>query len=103
MSSGRYMAYSPSPSAPPSPHIGGLRSSATALVEHEKYAFLLSSTLSNHLSIDLYLSELLAERNKLNPFMPVLPQCCRLLNQDQKPSDEVVEERLHKEREWAAA
>ncbi|KAF7140029.1 hypothetical protein RHSIM_Rhsim06G0234600 [Rhododendron simsii] len=29
-----------------------------------------------------YLSELLAERNKLNPFMPVLPQCCRLLNQE---------------------
>ncbi|XP_058219076.1 KH domain-containing protein At4g26480-like isoform X1 [Rhododendron vialii] len=65
MSSGRYMAYSPSPSAPPSPHIGGLRSSATALVEHEKY-----------------LSELLAERNKLNPFMSVIPQCCRLLNQE---------------------
>lgn len=30
---------------------------------------------------DRYLSELLAERNKLNPFMPVLPHCCRLLNQ----------------------
>lgn len=28
-----------------------------------------------------YLSELLAERNKLNPFMAVLPNCYRLLNQ----------------------
>ncbi|CAI9295378.1 unnamed protein product [Lactuca saligna] len=65
MSSGRYMAYSPSPSAPHSPHIAGLRSAATALVEQEKY-----------------LSELLSERNKLSPFVPVLPQCYRLLNQE---------------------
>lgn len=64
MASGRYMAYSPSPSAPHSPHIGGLRS-ASALVEQEKY-----------------LSELLAERQKLGPFMPVLPQCYRLLTQE---------------------
>ncbi|KAL0301021.1 UNVERIFIED_CONTAM: KH domain-containing protein [Sesamum radiatum] len=71
MSSGRYMAYSPSPSAPHSPHIGaagagagGIRA-ASPLVEQEKY-----------------LSELLAERNKLSPFMAVLPNCCRLLNQD---------------------
>lgn len=28
-----------------------------------------------------YLSELIAERNKMLPFMPVLPQCYRLLNQ----------------------
>ena len=28
-----------------------------------------------------YLSELLAERQKLGPFMPVLPQCYRLLTQ----------------------
>ncbi|KAL0310902.1 UNVERIFIED_CONTAM: KH domain-containing protein [Sesamum angustifolium] len=70
MSSGRYMAYSPSPSAPHSPHIGaagggagGIRA-ASPLVEQEKY-----------------LSELLAERNKLSPFMAVLPNCCRLLNQ----------------------
>ncbi|KAA8527121.1 hypothetical protein F0562_008650 [Nyssa sinensis] len=66
MSSGRYMAYSPSPStAPHSPHIGGLRSATTALVEQEKY-----------------LSELLAERHKLSPFMPVLPHSYRLLNQE---------------------
>ncbi|GFS45217.1 RNA-binding KH domain-containing protein [Actinidia rufa] len=65
MSSGRYMAYSPSPSAPHSPHIGGLRSASTALVEQDKY-----------------LSELLAERHKLSPFMPVLPHSYRLLNQD---------------------
>ncbi|KAJ9562879.1 hypothetical protein OSB04_008039 [Centaurea solstitialis] len=65
MSSGRYMAYSPSPSAPHSPHIAGLRSAATAIVEQEKY-----------------LSELLSERNKLSPFVPVLPQCYRLLNQE---------------------
>ncbi|PSR85435.1 KH domain-containing protein [Actinidia chinensis var. chinensis] len=65
MSSGRYMAYSPSPSAPHSPHIGGLRSASTALVEQDKY-----------------LSELLAERHKLSPFMPVLPHSYRLLNQE---------------------
>ncbi|XP_047342600.1 KH domain-containing protein At5g56140-like isoform X2 [Impatiens glandulifera] len=65
MSSGRYMAYSPSPSAPHSPHLGGLRSAASAFVEQEKY-----------------LSELLAERQKLSPFMPILPLCCRLLNQE---------------------
>ncbi|KAK1440168.1 hypothetical protein QVD17_05993 [Tagetes erecta] len=65
MSSGRYMAYSPSPSAPHSPHIAGLRSAATAIVEQEKY-----------------LSDLLSERNKLSPFVPVLQQCYRLLNQE---------------------
>ncbi|KAL8135502.1 KH domain-containing protein At5g56140-like [Apium graveolens] len=63
MSSGRYMAYSPS--APHSPHIGALRSAASALVEQEKY-----------------LSELIHERQKLSPFMPVLPNCYRLLNQE---------------------
>ncbi|XP_062169227.1 KH domain-containing protein At4g26480 isoform X2 [Alnus glutinosa] len=66
---GRYMAYSPSPSpsAPPSPHLSGLRTAssvAAAIVDQEKY-----------------LSELLAERHKLTPFMPVLPHACRLLNQ----------------------
>ncbi|KAL2473156.1 KH domain-containing protein [Forsythia ovata] len=71
MSSGRYMAYSPSPSAPHSPHIGAasLRSAssaaAAALVEQEKY-----------------LTELLAERNKLSPFISVLSHCYRLLNQE---------------------
>ncbi|KAG8365194.1 hypothetical protein BUALT_Bualt18G0079000 [Buddleja alternifolia] len=71
MSSGRYMAYSPSPSTPHSPHIGGGAASggvirtASALVEQEKY-----------------LSELLAERNKLIPFVAVLPNSYRLLNQD---------------------
>ncbi|KAK9152279.1 hypothetical protein Syun_010588 [Stephania yunnanensis] len=66
MSSGRYMAYSPSPStAPHSPHISGMRSATTALVEQEKY-----------------LSELFAERQKLGPFMPVLPHSYRLLNQE---------------------
>ncbi|XP_073145365.1 KH domain-containing protein At5g56140 [Henckelia pumila] len=67
MSSGRYMAYSPSPSAPHSPHISaaaGIRS-ASALVEQEKY-----------------LSELFAEKNKINPFMAVLPNSYRLLNQE---------------------
>ncbi|XP_015881583.1 KH domain-containing protein At5g56140 isoform X1 [Ziziphus jujuba] len=69
---GRFMAYSPSPSAPhsPSPHlsVSGLRSassSAALVIEQEKY-----------------LSELLAERHKLNPFMSVLPHVCRLLNQE---------------------
>ncbi|XP_011000365.1 PREDICTED: KH domain-containing protein At5g56140-like [Populus euphratica] len=64
----RFMAYSPSPSAPHSPHISGLRSSAASsalVVEQEKY-----------------LSELLAERHKMSPFMPVLPNIYRLLNQE---------------------
>ncbi|KAL1556112.1 KH domain-containing protein isoform X2 [Salvia divinorum] len=65
MSSGRYMAYSPSPSAPHSPHIAATRTTASALVEQEKY-----------------LTDLLAERNKLNPFMAVLPNCYRMLNQE---------------------
>ncbi|XP_038972817.1 KH domain-containing protein At5g56140 isoform X1 [Phoenix dactylifera] len=65
MSSGRYMAYSPSPStAPHSPHITGIRSATNAIAEKEKY-----------------LSELLAERHKLSPFTPVLPHSYRLLNQ----------------------
>nr|GME15536.1 KH domain-containing protein At5g56140-like isoform X1 [Ipomoea batatas] len=62
MSSGRFMAYSPSPS---SPHIAALRSASSSLVDQEKY-----------------LAELLAERNKLSPFVPVLPLCYRLLNQE---------------------
>ncbi|KAF5479127.1 hypothetical protein F2P56_005627 [Juglans regia] len=71
---GRYMAYSPSPSpsAPHSPHLSGLRSvssaaaaAAAALVDQEKY-----------------LSELLGERHKLTPFMPVLPHSYRLLSQE---------------------
>ncbi|KAJ6776783.1 RNA-BINDING PROTEIN RELATED [Salix koriyanagi] len=64
---GRFMAYSPSPSAPHSPHISALRSSAASsalVVEQEKY-----------------LSELLAERHKITPFLPVLPNTYRLLNQ----------------------
>lgn len=66
MSSGRYMAYSPSPStAPHSPHISGIRNATNVLAEQEKY-----------------LSELLAERHKLGPFMPVLPHSYRLLNQE---------------------
>ncbi|KAJ0986937.1 hypothetical protein J5N97_005293 [Dioscorea zingiberensis] len=65
MSSGRYMAYSPSPSAPHSPHLSGIRSASSALAEQEKY-----------------LSELLAERHKLSPFTPVLPHSYRLLNQE---------------------
>ncbi|KAG6756853.1 hypothetical protein POTOM_040296 [Populus tomentosa] len=79
----RFMAYSPSPSAPHSPHISGLRSSAasSALVEILK---LYSSVLYLfELGIaDLYLSELLAERHKISPFMPVLPNIYRLLNQE---------------------
>ncbi|THF98084.1 hypothetical protein TEA_027092 [Camellia sinensis var. sinensis] len=70
MSSGRYMAYSPSPSAPHSPHIAGLRSSSSST---------LTLTLVDQ---DKYLSELLAERHKISPFMAVLPHSYRLLNQD---------------------
>ncbi|XP_020250454.1 KH domain-containing protein At5g56140-like [Asparagus officinalis] len=67
MSAGRYMAYSPSPSAAPhSPHISGIRNPTNlSLADQEKY-----------------LSELLAERHKLGPFVPVLPFCYRLLNQE---------------------
>ncbi|CAD5329128.1 unnamed protein product [Arabidopsis thaliana] len=54
------------PSAPQSPNFsGGLRSQPSFLVEQEKY-----------------LSELLAERHKLTPFLPVLPHVCRLMNQE---------------------
>ncbi|XP_021740802.1 KH domain-containing protein At5g56140-like isoform X1 [Chenopodium quinoa] len=66
MASGRYMSYSPSPSTTPhSPHIAGLRSASSTLADQEKY-----------------LSELLAERQKIGPFLPVLPYCYRLLNQE---------------------
>ncbi|KAL9271863.1 KH domain-containing protein [Drosera capensis] len=71
MSSGRYMAYSPSPStAPQSPHIlpalrSASSSSASALSDEEKY-----------------IAELFAERQKLSPFQNVLPNCWRLLNQE---------------------
>ncbi|GAU16379.1 hypothetical protein TSUD_117280 [Trifolium subterraneum] len=61
---GRYMAFPPSPSQSV-PHLSGLRSPAsTAIAEHDKY-----------------LSELLGERQKISPFMAVLPHCYRLLNQ----------------------
>ncbi|KDO73994.1 hypothetical protein CISIN_1g022785mg [Citrus sinensis] len=62
---GRFMAYSLSPSAPHSPHLPSLRSASSAILDQEKY-----------------LSELLAERHKLNPFLPVLPNAYRLLNQE---------------------
>ncbi|CAN6479600.1 unnamed protein product [Victoria cruziana] len=64
-SAGRYMAYSPSPStAPQSPSISGIRSAA-AFVEHDRY-----------------LSDLLAEREKIGPFMQVLSHSYRLLNEE---------------------
>ncbi|XP_056863175.1 KH domain-containing protein At4g26480 [Raphanus sativus] len=67
---GRFMTYPPPlsvpPSAPQSPNFsGGLRSQPSFLVEQEKY-----------------LSELLAERHKLTPFLPVLPHVFRLMNQE---------------------
>ncbi|KAF7831228.1 KH domain-containing protein [Senna tora] len=114
----RYMAFSPSPSAPHSPHLSGLRSAAsTALLEQENYSHLQACVIaskemvkcsfdpcnnaSKYLlesvwicfsgfravrSVDLlpslvYLSELLAERHKLSPFMAVLPLSYRLLSQ----------------------
>lgn len=96
------MAYSPSPSAsaPHSPHLSGLRSAssvaaaaaAAALVDQEKYhpthkiylAFFFPIVRSywNWSYVWLrYLSELLEERHKLTPFMPVLPHSYRLLSQ----------------------
>lgn len=64
------MEYSPSPSAPHSPHIAaaaaGFRSASAALIDQEKK----------------YLADLLAERQKLSPFMPVLPHTYRLLNNE---------------------
>ncbi|KAF6141346.1 hypothetical protein GIB67_008523 [Kingdonia uniflora] len=71
MSTGRYMAYSPSPStAPHSPHMSnntgiGLRSVSNAFVDQEKY-----------------LAELLLERQNINPFMPVFPHGYRLLSHE---------------------
>ncbi|KAL0710172.1 hypothetical protein Bca4012_017150 [Brassica carinata] len=67
---GRFMTYPSSlsvpPSAPQSPNYsGGLRSQSSLFAEQEKY-----------------LSELLAERRNLTPFLPVLPHVCRLLNQE---------------------
>lgn len=59
------MAYSLSPSAPHSPHLPSLRSASSAILDQEKY-----------------LSELLAERHKISPFLPVLPNTYRLLNQE---------------------
>ncbi|KAJ8755027.1 hypothetical protein K2173_015539 [Erythroxylum novogranatense] len=64
----RFIPYSPSHSTPHSPHLSGLRSSSSSsvlVVEQEKY-----------------LAELLAERNNLNPFMPVLPHTYRLLSHE---------------------
>ncbi|RWR76182.1 KH domain-containing-like protein isoform X2 [Cinnamomum micranthum f. kanehirae] len=65
MSSGRHMAYSPSSS----PHISGIRSATNALVEQENI-------------LGRYLSKLLTERHKIGPFISVLPQSYRLLNQE---------------------
>lgn len=58
---GRYMHFSPSAGGSPQLVIR----SSTAAVDHDKY-----------------LSELLAERQNLCPFMQVLPNCSRLLNQE---------------------
>ncbi|KAJ8765131.1 hypothetical protein K2173_010619 [Erythroxylum novogranatense] len=70
-SAARYMAYSPSPSASHSPHLSGLRSSSSS-----------SSSSALVVEQEKYISELLAERNKLNPFMPILPHTYRLLSQE---------------------
>ncbi|XP_044473750.1 KH domain-containing protein At5g56140-like isoform X1 [Mangifera indica] len=66
-SGGRFMAYSPSPSAPHSPHLPSLRSAAasSAILDQEQY-----------------LNELIAERHKLHPFIPVLPHTYRLLSHE---------------------
>eukprot|EP01018_Ginkgo_biloba_P023819 Gb_06618 [translate_table: standard] len=61
--SGRYLQYSPA--GVPSPHFNSMRTSATP-ADHDSR----------------YLTELLAERQKLGPFMQVLPICSRLLNQE---------------------
>ncbi|XP_004499705.1 KH domain-containing protein At5g56140-like [Cicer arietinum] len=62
---GRYLPFPPSPSQS-APHLSALRSPV-------------SSTIAEH---DKYLTELLGERQKMSPFMPVLPHCYRLLNQE---------------------
>ncbi|XVF33834.1 hypothetical protein REPUB_Repub18cG0005600 [Reevesia pubescens] len=69
---GRCMAYSPLPSAPRSPHLSGLRSAAAAA----------AASSAALLDQEKYLSELLVERHKLRPFMPVLSHTYRLLNQE---------------------
>jgi hypothetical protein len=72
------MAYSPSPSTTPhSPRISGLRASSAAVADQEKY-----------------LAELLAERHKLNPFVPVLPHSIRLLNQGELSCNHAISTRI---------
>lgn len=44
----------------------------------------LPSIVDSMVFSDRYLSELLAERNKLSPFVPVLPHSYRLLNQGER-------------------
>lgn len=66
MSGGRYLQYSPAARAP-SPQMGGMRT---------------ASMPADHDTSSRYLTELLAERQKLSPFMQVLPNCSRLLNQE---------------------
>lgn len=58
MSSGRYMAYSRSPSAPHSPHIGGLRSASSALADQEKCVSPFSLQLPFYMYINLKSSSL---------------------------------------------
>ena len=78
------MAYSPSPStAPQSPHLSGLRSATSVIVEQEKY-----------------LSELLGERQKLSPFVPVLPHLYRLLNHDVRFNTALLNTKLAKFARW---
>ncbi|CAM6093834.1 unnamed protein product [Calypogeia fissa] len=68
---GRYPQFFPSSG-------GGLRSQV-AVAEDDKTEALDNTRLASH---HRYLTELLGERQKLGPFMPVLPNCSRLLNQE---------------------
>ncbi|RRT86203.1 hypothetical protein B296_00000933 [Ensete ventricosum] len=76
-----YFQYSPSGvHSSPSPHHHSMRSPATS--DRERFA-------SPCLSL-LFSSELFAERQKLGPFLQVLPFCYRLLNHDDNVVAEIV-------------
>lgn len=76
--SGRYLQYSPA--GGPSPHYNSMSMSMAMSMPMRNPATPQDHESSSNSS--RYLTELLAERQKLGPFMQVLPICSRLLNQE---------------------
>lgn len=76
--SGRYLQYSPA--GGPSPHYNSMSMSMAMSMPMRNPATPQDHESSS--SSSRYLTELLAERQKLGPFMQVLPICSRLLNQE---------------------